>query len=120
MSIDSDGRWRMYRSDTIRQEINLPCEISEVTTVSDNNTFSKLKESQFGTNNDVISMNKEIVKNDFVNASTLIYKAKKKAKETDLYLKKLHEKVLPRCQSTDITSDIVKRLIFNCTQLYIL
>lgn len=50
-----------------------------------------------------------MVKNDFVNASTLIYKAKKKARETDLYLKKLHEKVLPRCQSANITSNIVKR-----------
>jgi len=49
-------------------------------------------------------------KNDFVNASTLINKAKKKARETDLYLKNLHEKVLPRCHSADITSDIVKRL----------
>ncbi|XP_025203785.1 putative uncharacterized protein DDB_G0282133 isoform X2 [Melanaphis sacchari] len=96
-----------YSDDTISQNINLPCAISEDTTVSDKfNTFSKLKESQFGTNN---VMNKEMVKNDFVNASTLIYKAKKKARETDLYLKNIHEKVLPRCHSADITSDIVKR-----------
>lgn len=60
--------------------------------------------------NNVVSINKEMVKNDFVNASILINKAKKKARETDLYLKKLHEKVLPRCQAADITSDIVKRL----------
>jgi len=58
-------------------------------------------------------MNNEMIKNDFVNASTLINNAKKKAKETDLYLKKLHEKILPRCQSADITSNIVKRLFFN-------
>lgn len=57
-------------------------------------------------------MNNEIIKNDFVNASTLINNAKKKAKETDLYLRKLHEKILPRCQSAYITSDIVKRLFF--------
>ncbi|XP_060835044.1 putative uncharacterized protein DDB_G0286901 [Rhopalosiphum padi] len=106
-----DSTAKTSYSDTIRQNINLPCEISEVTTVSDHNTFSKLKGSQFGTNN-VVSLNKEMVKNDFVNASTLIYKAKKKARETDLYLKKLHEKVLPRCQSADITSDIVKRDIY--------
>eukprot|EP00102_Acyrthosiphon_pisum_P021137 XP_016658347.1 PREDICTED: probable serine/threonine-protein kinase DDB_G0283337 [Acyrthosiphon pisum] len=53
-----------------------------------------------------------MVKNDFVNASTLINKAKKKARETDLYLKNLHEKVLPRCQSADITSDIVERDLY--------
>jgi len=55
-----------------------------------------------------------MVKNDFVNASTLIYKAKKKARETDLYLKKLHEEVIPRCQFENITSDIIKRLFLNC------
>jgi len=55
-----------------------------------------------------------MVKKDFVNTSTLIYKAKKKGREADLYLKKLHEKVLPRCQSANITSDIVKRLFLNC------
>ncbi|XP_015363595.1 PREDICTED: uncharacterized protein LOC107161627 [Diuraphis noxia] len=97
-------------SDT-SQNTNLPGTISEVTTVSDHNdTFSKLKGYQFNTNN-VVKMNNEIIKNDFVNASILINNAKKKAKETDLYLKKLHEKILPRCQSADITSDIVKRNI---------
>ncbi|XP_022168201.1 MATH and LRR domain-containing protein PFE0570w-like isoform X2 [Myzus persicae] len=101
-------------SDT-NQNKNIPDAISEVTTVPDpHDAFSKLKVYtgyQFDTNN-VVSMNNEMIKNDFVNASTLINKAKKKAKETDLYLKKLHEKILPRCQSADITSDIVKRDIY--------
>ncbi|CAI6343996.1 unnamed protein product [Macrosiphum euphorbiae] len=94
------------------QNTNLLDAISEVTTMADPyDAFSKLKGYQFGTNN-VVSINKEMVKNDFVNASALINKAKKKARETDLYLKNLHEKVLPRCQSADITSDIVKRDIY--------
>lgn len=54
---------------------------------------------------------KEIVKKDFVNASLLINKVKKTARETDLYLKKLNKNVLPRCQSADITSDMIKRLL---------
>lgn len=58
-------------------------------------------------------MDKEIVKKDFVNASSLINKAKKTARETDFYLKKLNEKVLPRCQSADISSDITKRSFFK-------
>lgn len=100
-------------SDTVSQNINLPCAKSEITSMSDHvNTFSQLEGSQFGTNN-IVSLNKEMVKKDFVNTSTLIYKAKKKGRETDLYLKKLHEKVLPRCQSANITSDIVKRDIYS-------
>ncbi|KAF0768430.1 putative serine/threonine-protein kinase isoform X2 [Aphis craccivora] len=102
-----------FLSDTVSQNINLPCAKSEITSLSDhNNTFSQLEGSQFGTNN-VVSLNKEMVKKDFVNTSTLIYKAKKKGREADLYLKKLHEKVLPRCQSANITSDIVKRDIYS-------
>ncbi|XP_060862265.1 metacaspase-2-like isoform X2 [Metopolophium dirhodum] len=107
----SNSTAKTSHSDT-SQNTNLLGAISEVTTMSDPyDAFSKLKGDQFGTNN-VVSINKEMVKNDFVNASTLINKAKKKARETDLYLKNLHEKVLPRCQSADITSDIVKRDIY--------
>ncbi|XP_050056040.1 uncharacterized protein LOC114125811 isoform X3 [Aphis gossypii] len=103
----------MYCSDTLSQNINLPNAKSEITSMSDHfNTFSQPEGSQCGTNN-VVSINKEMVKNDFVNASTLIYKAKKKARETDLYLKKLHEEVIPRCQFENITSDIIKRDIYS-------
>ncbi|KAE9537684.1 hypothetical protein AGLY_006707, partial [Aphis glycines] len=102
-----------FLSDTLSQNINLPSAKSEITSMSDHfNTFSQPEESQCGTNN-VVSINKEMVKNDFVNSSTLIYKAKKKARETDLYLKKLHEEVIPRCQFENITSDIIKRDIYS-------
>lgn len=63
-------------------------------------------------------MDKEIVKKDFVNAFSLINKAKKTARETDFYLKKLNEKVLPRCQSADITSDKSKRLFCKYNNNY--
>lgn len=56
-----------------------------------------------------MSVNKEIIKNEFVNASMLINKAKKAARETDMYLKNLNENILPRCQSAYITREIMKR-----------
>lgn len=58
-------------------------------------------------------MDKETIKKNFVDASMLMYKAKKTARETDLYLKKLNNHVLPRCRSADITSDIVNSRLFK-------
>ncbi|XP_050421655.1 uncharacterized protein LOC126834066 isoform X2 [Adelges cooleyi] len=55
------------------------------------------------------TVDKEAVKEDFVNASMLIAQAKKMAKETDLYLKNLNDVILPRCRSADVTSDLIKK-----------
>lgn len=62
--------------------------------------------------NGIRCVDKEISMNNFVNQSFLINKAKKKAREADLYLKKLNEIVLPRSQFTDTTSDTIKRLMY--------
>lgn len=58
-------------------------------------------------------MDKETIMKNFVNTSMLMYKAKKTARETDLYLKKLNNNVLPRCRSAIITSDIVNSRLFK-------
>lgn len=57
-----------------------------------------------------MNVNKNIVNNEFVNSSTLINKAKQLARETNFYLKKLNESILPKCQSAYITNEIIERL----------
>lgn len=64
-------------------------------------------------------MDLEIIKTAVVNASSFINKAKMMAREADVYLNKLSDQVLPRCRSTDITSNIMKRLFGNVLQLCI-
>ncbi|VVC43513.1 Hypothetical protein CINCED_3A019814 [Cinara cedri] len=54
---------------------------------------------------------KDASKKDFVNTCLLINKAKKTAKEADLYLRKINEQFLPKFRSADITSDIGQRNI---------
>lgn len=67
---------------------------------------------------------KELVKKDFLKTSTLLNKAKKTVRDTDWHLKRLSEKVLPRCQSADITCDRIKRLLrtflINYTFIFVL
>jgi hypothetical protein len=53
-----------------------------------------------------------LIKEDFLKTSTLLNQAKKTVRDTDWHLKRLSEKVLPRCQSADITCDRIKRFFF--------
>ncbi|XP_025418789.1 putative uncharacterized protein DDB_G0286901 isoform X2 [Sipha flava] len=90
------------------QKPNSPNEMSTITTVPDPfDMFSKVMGYECGAKYE--KNNKALIKEDFLKTSTLLNQAKKTVRDTDWHLKRLSEKVLPRCQSADITCDRIKR-----------